>query len=1219
MTPPGLRAGWPVAGRALLIATTLLTSAAKAQTAPTLTGFGGLSLVEYVEAHTVPATRIWQVRARLESGTPLVGTSSKRPQLNVTCDAGKLELGWYESSALTSRLGEGYLMRSGPLFRKVYMSYAPTSGGEYRALAYCVLGGSYSAPVNLMGPNGKVTIEDDNDPPPPPPAPPPSGPTVSLSVSRNPVPEGSSTTVTATLSNAWGSDVRIPLRLTAVTAEPDDYRQPAAIAIPGGRTDGKTRLVTRRDEDEDDETFIVALGALPFPVRAGTPDAATVTITDDGGERTLRVGDARVSEADGPLAFPITLSAARSAPVTVEWATSAGSATPGPDGDYADASGTLTFMPGETARTLDVTVRDDEIDEPDETLTVILSSPTNATLEDGRGEATGTIVDDDGPPRLRIADTQAQEDEGRLTFEVALTNPSAHPATVEWATSAGTATPGPGRDYTEASGTLSFKPGQTAGAVEVAVRDDRVHEGDETVFVTLSAPVNATLEREEDTATGTIIDNDRPPRIRILDAAAREDGGEMAFEIRLEGRSAHAVSVEWTSSAGTATPGKDYVEASGRLSFPPAATNGKIHVPLIDDATHEPDETFTLTLSRPTNGRIDGRAVSATGTILDDDDAPVPAMTIDDAAGVESGGAILFTASLDRPGARPATARWRTEASAATPGKDYVEASGTVTIEAGETSAAVPVDVIDDLLHEDTETFRVVLFDPVNATLDAPEAIGAIRDDDGLELAEAWLARFARTAAGHALEAVEDRIRRGTARSSHVTLAGRRLDLSPREAPTERLEPAGLAGSGSELPGGRARGETPGTPAADLAWILARSSFQFSGGARDGDRAGAEQVRGYGWSIWGRGAATSFGGGASGVSVDGDAAAGTVGLDFQRGRVLFGIAASHSFGEGVVVWHGLAGGNPRTQEMESPLTTGLPYLRVALNERTSLWGTLGHGKGSMTLSQAGLGSVETDIEMDMGALGLRRDVRRSAAECRCFDLALKADAMLLNASADESVALPALSRHVSRVRLMMEGSRIATFDSGATLRPSAELGLRYDDGDAETGGGVELGAGLSFAHPPRGVSMQVEGRSLLTHESGELAEWGLSGALRVDPGRSNRGLSFALRSSWGNANGGAGRLWERRQDASALGYRQARTRTAAEVDVGYGLTPFGDRARLMPYVGARLFDRSRRAWRLGASLRLSASFDLDLEGARTETPEPMHADLVLQLRGAWRW
>ena len=1066
--------------------------------------------------------------------------------------------------------------------------------------------------------------------------------------------------------------VTVDWATSAGTATPgQDYTEASGtLTIAPGKTSGAIQVaVTDDDLDEDDETLTVTLSAPANATLAEGGATANGVIVDNDGLPKAVISDARASEEEGELEFAVRLEGRSAKPVTVDWATSAGTATPGQD--YTEASGTLTIAPGKTSGAIQVAVTDDEVHEDDETLTVTLSAPANATLAEGGATANGVIVDNDAAPRILIADAEALEDEGGLSFAVTLTTETVEQVTVDWATSAGTATPG--QDYTEVSGTLTFMPGQTARTVHVPVRDDKVQEEDETLSVALSEPTNATIADDMGTATGVIVDNDAFPRIRIANAYADEDDRELEFAITLEGRTTQSVTVEWTTMPGTAKPEVDYVSASGTLILGPTAIRGTILVELIDDDVKEENETLTLTLSRPVNARINGRTISATGTIRDNDEAPAPPpeIRITDSGADESAGRLVFTATLSRAVNQAATVRWATSDGSATAGTDYVAGIGTLTFAPGATSAEIAVGLLDDLVHEETEIFHITLSDPANATLAVSKASGLIQDDDGPELVEAWLARFARTAASHALEAVEDRIRRRRPQGSHLTIAGRRLDLSGRQPWTEAgaswtgpatgagLLPGHLGSPSAAAISGQNSGGFGGLAStgllqpptgfgarqpysgghrsfhggAGLSDLLLRSSFQFSGStggdrtglglvapADEGSQAGTEGVAGYGWSLWGRGATTRFGGGETNISVGGDVATGTVGIDFERGRVVFGVAASHSFGQGDVLEYGNGRRLKRDTDMESSLTTGLPYLRVALSDSLSIWGILGHGRGSMTMTQSDLGSVETDIAMNMGALGLRQDLKKSASECHCLDLALKTDFLVLNATADESVALPELSRDVSRARLMMEGSRTTKLDSGAVLIPSAEVGLRWDGGDAETGGGMEFGAGIRYANAPRGLLMELKGRSLLTHQSGELTEWGLAGAIRVDPGSSDRGLSFGLRSSWGNASSGVTRLWEQQQQgATALGYRNTEMRSLAEADLGYRLNLFGDRARVMPYLGAGLSEQSGQAYRLGARLRLWESLDLDLEGAHRDSPGLLPSGYVLGVRGSYRW
>ncbi len=106
-------------------------------------------------------------------------------------------------------------------------------------------------------------------------------PTVNLSAAPNPVPEGSSVTITATLSAALTSNVRIPLTITRGSAEAADIGSLAAITISSGQTSATGSLSTNQDTDEQDETLTVALGTLPSSVTAGTDNSVAITITDD--------------------------------------------------------------------------------------------------------------------------------------------------------------------------------------------------------------------------------------------------------------------------------------------------------------------------------------------------------------------------------------------------------------------------------------------------------------------------------------------------------------------------------------------------------------------------------------------------------------------------------------------------------------------------------------------------------------------------------------------------------------------------------------------------------------------------------------------------------------------------------------------------------------------------------------------------------------------------
>lgn len=224
---------------------------------------------------------------------------------------------------------------------------------------------------------------------------------------------------------------------------------------------------------------------------------------------SLSIADLSVQEGNAGtrlMTFTVTLSAAAAGTVTVAYSTVDGTATAG--SDYVAASGTLSFAPGETSKTLQVTVKGDTAVEGNETFTVRLANATGATLVDG--SATGTLTNDDAAPALpalSVADVAMREgDSGtaELMFVVTLDKAATGPVTVNYATANGTASAG--SDYTALTGTLTFAAGETSKMVHVVVNGDATVEANETLTLTLSGATGATIA--DATAVGQITDDD---------------------------------------------------------------------------------------------------------------------------------------------------------------------------------------------------------------------------------------------------------------------------------------------------------------------------------------------------------------------------------------------------------------------------------------------------------------------------------------------------------------------------------------------------------------------------------------------------------------------------------------------------------------------------------------------------------------------------------------
>jgi Calx-beta domain len=221
---------------------------------------------------------------------------------------------------------------------------------------------------------------------------------------------------------------------------------------------------------------------------------------------SLAVNDVTVTEGDSGAknaVFTVALSASSAAPVTVDYATVDGSAKT-PD-DYAAASGTLTFAPGELSKHVTVAITSDTLDEPHETYSVELANAVGATIADGRGA--GTILDNDPPVSIAVDDVTRGEVNGPLSFSVSLSKASGKVVTVAYATADGSAVAGD--DYGARSGTLVFLAGDTSKSVSVPLVNDEIVEPDETFTFSLSNAVNGSLVDAQ--GVGTIVDDDAAP------------------------------------------------------------------------------------------------------------------------------------------------------------------------------------------------------------------------------------------------------------------------------------------------------------------------------------------------------------------------------------------------------------------------------------------------------------------------------------------------------------------------------------------------------------------------------------------------------------------------------------------------------------------------------------------------------------------------------------
>ena len=293
--------------------------------------------------------------------------------------------------------------------------------------------------------------------------------------------------------------------------------------------------------------------------------------------------------------------------------------------------------------------------------------------------------------------------------------------------------------------------------------------------------------------------------------------------------------------------------------------------------------------------------------------------------------------------------------------------------------------------------------------------------------------------------------------------------------------------------------------------------------------------------------------------------------------------------------------SPSRKCYTAPSITTFHKILAALPPET-LDNAIGQWTAQQSTSHAPVALDGKDLR---GASAQTENGRRMMVAAVEHDSGLVLGQVEVDSKSNEIPAVRALSSNLAgseadatRLRLTLEGSR--RFETGAgSLTPRLEVGLRHDGSDAETGSGVEVGA--SVRYEGAGVSAEGSVRTLVAHEAEGYEEWGASGALRIDPGESGRGLSLTLAPTWGAAAGGVERLWSVADPRGLAPGGAFEAGRRLEAELGYGFALGSGRYTGTPKLGLGLADEAREVrlgWRLAEARRSGLVFGLDVEGGR---------------------
>ncbi|MBD2268610.1 M10 family metallopeptidase C-terminal domain-containing protein [Anabaena sp. FACHB-1391] len=530
---------------------------------------------------------------------------------------------------------------------------------------------------------------------------------------------------TLTRSESNINSLTVNYTITGTATNGIDYSQLTGTATFAAGSSTTTITVTPTDDliFEGNETVTLTL-ATGTGYTLGTAQTATVTIADNDAIPQVSINDVTITEGNSGTRsanFIVSLSNPNSQTISVNYQTVDDDATTA-NNDYVATTGTITFTPGQTTKTLPITINGDTVGEANEAFTVLLTNAVNATLL--KNEGIGIIRNDDLPGvTVTAIYTQATESGVPGIFQLNRTGSITKSLNVNYSLS-GTATNG--TDYSTLNGVATFASGSSTAIIFVNPTEDTRFEGNETAIFNLLTGTGYTVGTSN-SSTITITDNESQPQISINDVTLTEgDSGTKTFNfaVTLSNPSSQTITVAYQTGNVSAVAGTDYITQTGTITFNPGEVSKTVGVIVNGDTLVENNETFKVNLSTPVNATIaDGEGIA---TINNDD---VPSLTVNNLTvveGVDNNAIMTFT--LSTPSNQGVSVNYSTTAGTATANIDYTPVSGTLTIPAGATTATLSIPIVNDNFNEPNETFNLALSNPVGAVVVNPNPVITITD-----------------------------------------------------------------------------------------------------------------------------------------------------------------------------------------------------------------------------------------------------------------------------------------------------------------------------------------------------------------------------------------------------------------------------------------------------------------------------------------------------------
>ena len=919
------------------------------------------------------------------------------------------------------------------------------------------------------------------------------------------VTEGTAASFTVTRTGDTTAALTVLLSVSEDTTGGQDYVASSnegdkSIAIPSGSASVTYTVATVGDNtDEPDGTVTVSIRTSSGYI--STTTSANVTVNDDDGAgnsaptvanpipdqtATVRTNFSYAfpantfSDPDGdPLTYTATLSGGGTLPT---WLTF----TP----TNRNFSGSPTSA--ETL-TIQVTASDGNGNSVTDTFTITVSAgnsaPSVANAIPDRTATVGTLFSYAFP-----TDTFSDPDGDTLTY---------------------TATVPSWLRFEASSQTFSGTPEAT-------------HVGTHTVTVTAddgngeTVPTNFNIEVTHTT-----------PVVSFATSSAMVEEGE-SIDVTLNLNPAPTSDITITYEVSGSAEGSDYNALSGTVFAGAGAEMVTFSIDSINDDLYESSETVVLTLSADTNSPYT-LGSSKTYTLTIKDNEPRLRITPTELPVTEGESDFYSVRLTHAPSSDVTVTITKTgdtdndleisidgaDADAENSGQDEnQDPPPPLTLEFDADNYDEPKKVIVRAMEDEdniNEEITITHEAEIGSEIPRVEVTVTIKDNDitPSQIVKAGLVRFGRTVGEQSVSAIKDRLTQPPLIGFHGSLVGHTLATSQRATSacaTHSLQCSHSRETGSVpshdliRPGNRLPVD-PDDPLASIRGLaspgdasrvltleemVAGTSFAMT----------REQVGGKVVSVWGQGSRSGFAGRQGEIGFDGDVTGFMLGWDVREGDRLHGVMVSQTGGD--IPYRTDAG----MGATELELTAVIPYAARTVRTGMRVWGALGFGSGKLTHREEGEDPVRADMDWRMAAFGVSGDLP-SVEGLSGAALSWHADGLWtqtgVDAASDDGKSWSAFDGATLRSRMGVVAAWQQVLGNGSVVRPSLEVGLRHDAGDAERGFGVEIGGSLAWSNPAMpGVSLIVRGRKLVIHAEDSFDDWGASIALVYDPSPKTR-------------------------------------------------------------------------------------------------------------------